>query len=629
MAEKRKKMIIRIGAALEANALTLGDKVLLDLELRSLKSASEIVRRVFSEETGHRPAEEILPEVFEQRSHLPELAAAFGRRIPHRQTPSKETLAIFDELIENPDVSRKYEKEAILLPEYPFDQTAPRHTVAVESGGDRDKFQKLDDALARSRFFDHLEIVRNSAHKSREDFRVIIKTHLIPMMLRNEVGIYVDPTLVLHLVRRIVEAGYPRVAVAEGRNSFGNWFHHRGVCRVAARAGYIEEEDVRLEGPAPRKVTGYVLANKAPHPFDIIDLGLNTADYDFHDATLGVHPVNREWMQADYRISFAKLKTHFSARYALHLVNLSMALAMEDKIFHYPRQEDVARAVIALVSEFPVHFSIIDGITGADGLLGYSHRPIPRRPGIIIAGQDILATASLGAQMMGIDPFESIFMREAARRMGGLTPYKVLGQASLLKPWTNIRSLWVTIATRLIERFPRFLNFWAPLFIHRADPFFPPKGSVQVLRRRELLRWLTGVRFLLAFMRLDTVPARMIRRLADLRMRIRRDRVKLSNSDPEFADEIRMLRLDDLRRIRQILDTQGRDLEAKKEEAHRMGHIVRVGDRNYPFLGNDALGAICAGRILKGVEKGKWPLAAVIADVEGWMAIRKALGSRL
>lgn len=630
----RKRMIIRIGAALEANVLTLGDKVLLDLELRSLKSASEIVRRVFNEELGYRATEEILPEVFDLRSHLPELAAAWGKPIPHRQTPSKEALAIFDELIENPDVSRRHERDAILLPEYAFDESAPRHTVAVESGSDRDKFQKLDDALEHCRFFDHLELVRKGTHKSREEFRIIIKTHLIPMMTREEVGIYTDPTLTLHLVRRIMEAGYPRVAVAEGRNSFGNWFHHRGVCRVAARAGYIEEEDVRLEGPAPRKVTGYVLANvgaqhASPQPFDIIDLGLNTVDYDFKDETLGTHPVNREWMQADYRISFAKLKTHFAARYALHLINLSMALAMEDKIFNYPRQEDAARAVVTLVQAFPVHFSLIDGITGADRLLGYTHRPLPRSPGIIIAGQDMLATSSLGAQMMGIDPFESVYMREAARRMGGLTPYKVIGQAPLLKPWRNIRSMWVTIATRVTERFPAFSNFWVPLFIHRADGFFPPKGGTQVLRNREWLRWLTGVRFLLALLRLDTIPARMIRSLTDLRMRRMGERLKLSNSDPEFAEEIRHLRIDDLRRVRQILDTHGHNIEAKKEEVRRMGHIVRVGDKSYPFLGNDALGAICAGRLLKGVETGKWTIAATIPEIEGWMVIRGAVGSRL
>jgi hypothetical protein len=212
---------------------------------------------------------------------LPLVAASYGKRIPNRETPSKEAIAIYDELIENPEISRKYEREAIITPEYPFDETDPKYIVAVESGRDRDKFRKLDDAIEHSKFIAVLEKVWQNSGKSKEEFRIIIKSHFITMLAREETSVYVDPSLVLHLVRRIIEAGFPKVAVAEGRNSFGKWLGFRGVCRVAARAGYIDEDDIQLDGPAPRKTTGYVLANNVPHPFEIIDLGLNTEDYNF------------------------------------------------------------------------------------------------------------------------------------------------------------------------------------------------------------------------------------------------------------------------------------------------------------------------------------------------------------
>lgn len=627
--EIRKRIIIRIASALEANVLTLGDKVLLDLELRSLKSASEIVRQVFEEETGFSPKGEILPEVFELRSHLPLVAASYGKRIPNRETPPKEAIAIYDELIENPEISRKYEREAIITPEYPFDETDPKYIVAVESGRDRDKFRKLDDAIEHSKFLAVLEKVWQNSAKSKEEFRIIIKSHFITMLAREETGVYVDPSLVLHLVRRIIEAGFPKVAVAEGRNSFGKWLGFRGVCRVAARAGYIDEDDIQLDGPAPRKITGYVLANNVLHPFEIIDLGLNTEDYNFGGEVLSVHPVNKDWAEADFRISFAKLKTHHYTRYALHLVNLSLALPLEDKILSYPRMEDCAKAVVDMLKVFPVHFCFTDGITASDGSMGYIRRAVPRTPGLIIAGQDILASECLGAQLMGLDPFESVFMRISAEKLGGMVPYKVVGHAPLIQPWRNIRGGIVTTVVKIAEKLPSITNWWAPLFIENFDDFFPLKGGEKQIKRLNILRWLTGTNILLFFLTTDRIWRKALRFLTDLRIRRMGEKLKLTNLDPSFAEYMRYLRKDDLRRLRQIVYSHGEQILDGKVDVRRYGHIVRVGEANYPFLGNDSLGAISAGEILKGIKQRKWSPAELIPELEGWMVIKHSFGTRL
>lgn len=627
--EVRKRIIIRIAAALEANVLTLGDKILLDLELRSLKSASEIVRQVFHEEIYFSLSGEIIPEVFEMRSHLPLVAASYGKRIPNRETPSKEAIAIYDELIENPEVSRKYEREAIITPEYPFDETDPKYIVAVESGRDRDKFRKLDDAIEHSKFLAVLEKTWQTSGKPKDDFRIIIKSHFITMLARDETGVYVDPSLALHLVRRIIEVGFPKVAIAEGRNSFGKWLGLRGVCRVAARAGYIDEDDIQLDGPAPRKVIGYVLANNTPYPFEIIDLGLNTKDFNFNGEVLSIHPVNKDWAQADFRISFAKLKTHHYARYALHLVNLSLALPMEDKILHYPRMEDSAKAAVDILRAFPVHFCFTDCITASDGSMGYIRRTVPRTPGLIIAGQDILASECLGAQLMGIDPFESVFMRVAADKLGGMVPYKVVGHAPLIQPWRNIRGRIVTAAVKIAEKFPSVTNFYAPLFIENFDNFFPPKGGEKQLKRLNLLRWLTGTKILLFFLTRDRLWKKIIRFLTDIRIRRMGDSLKLTNMDPTFAEYMRQLGRDDLRRLRQIVYSHGEQILDGKVDVKRYGHIVRIGEANYPFLGNNTLGAISAAEILKGIRQQKWSPAELIPELEGWMVIKRSFGTKL
>ena len=621
--EVRKRMIIRIAAAIEANALTLGDRVLLDPELKSLKAASDIVKQVFREEIGWAPQEMILPAVFEQRCPLPEIAAAYGMPIPRRRPPSKEVISIFDELIENPDVSREYERKAILVPAYPFDDSHPQHLVAVQVGHPHKKIEMLDTALDHSCFFEHLESVWSKSGKSKGEFSIIIKVHLIPMLRRDEVGVYTDPTLVLHLINRIMEAGWTNVTVAEGRNSFGNWFGGRGVARVAARAGYIEEEEVPIEGKSPPKVFGHVLVNKQLMPFNLVDLSHELVEHDFAPDLLGKHPVSRLWRDADYRITFGKLKTHFSDRYALNIFNISLALPMEDRLMMYPTQKAAAKAVTALLEAFPVHFSFIDGITAADGVIGLVRRPRSRTPGIIIAGQSLLATESLAAQMMGIDPFESVYTRMASERLGGMTPYKVIGDVVLLNPWRNVRSALVGLATTIMERFPKFANLYLPLSVGRIDPCFPPKGTPEELKRRKRLAWLSGARPLGVWLtRRDGLL--IVYRIARLKSRVmaRAVRMPLSAGYPDFFEEARHLSIEDMFRLREILEHHGEAIQKGDKKVVRAGHIIMVGEETHPFAGQDALGVICAGRILKGIRNGRWTYTQVLPELDRWKDLR-------
>lgn len=622
-AETRKRMIIRIAAAIEGNVLTLGDRVLLDPELRSLKAASDIVKQVFQEEIGWEPRQMILPSVFEQRSPLPELAAEYGMHIPGRRHPSKEAIAIFTELIENPDVSREYERKAILVPEYPFDASDPKHLVAVEAGDPKDKFKLLDAALDHSCFFEHLNGEWKKTGKSKTDFSIVIKTHLITMLRRDEVGVYTDPTIVLRLVSRLMEAGYTNVTVAEGRNSLGNSLGGRGVVRVAARAGYIDEDSVPTEGKSPARITGRVVAGGKLMPFELVDLSYELVEHEFAPDLIGRQPVSKVWRDADYRISFGKLKTHFSARYALNLINVSLALPMEEKILQYPTQLDAAKAVTALIEAFPVHFSLIDGITAADGVLGYVRRPRSRVPGVILAGQSILAVESLGAQMMGVDPFESIYTQIAAERLGGMTPYKVIGDPVLMHPWKNVRNVLVELLTTFLERMPNISNFWLPLVVGDPDPCFPMKGDSKQIARLRRLAWLFGSRPLGFWLtRRDGLAARIRNSL--LRRKIERNAFKLplSAGYSDFYEEARHLRRESIKYLLEILNAEGAALQKGEKEIIRAGHIIVIGDKHYPVFDQDAISAICIAKILKGISEGRWTASQLIQEMKQWLEIR-------
>jgi len=59
--------------------------------------------------------------------------------------------------------------------------------------------------------------------------------------------------------------------------------------------------------------------------YRIIDLSEDLEDFQY-SGKLGKHYVNREWKNADFRISFAKNKTHVYAYYTLTIKNIYGAL---------------------------------------------------------------------------------------------------------------------------------------------------------------------------------------------------------------------------------------------------------------------------------------------------------------
>jgi hypothetical protein len=97
-----------------------------------------------------------------------------------------------------------------------------------------------------------------------------------------------------HLLSRIYERGYRNLAVAEARSTYGVFYTNREVPTVARHISYSERN------------------------YHIIDLSLDLEPHTY-SGSLGQHYVNREWKAADFRVSFAKNKTHVYAIYTLTL----------------------------------------------------------------------------------------------------------------------------------------------------------------------------------------------------------------------------------------------------------------------------------------------------------------------
>ena len=333
--------------------------------------------------------------------------------------------------------------------------------VKVAAIGDNDKFNALKSVLDVTEFFHKLDKVCESSGKSKEDFAIIVKPNFMFMYSTKDPSTYTDPELVEYLIDRMHERGYRNLAVAEARSTYGTFFTNREVKTVADYIG--------LKG----------------RNYRIIDLSEDLEEYQF-SGKLGKHPINREWKNADFRISFAKNKTHIYAYYTLTIKNIYGALPMENKFLEYHHERDIFSTTIEFIKHFPIHFGFIDAFVSADGPFGIFADKNPNKTETIIGSEDIVATDWVGAEKMGVDPMISDYMKQAIQAFGK-PQINLVGDRTLYPGWVNAWDVFPPFLFKGMDKHYYFGNLFYSVFSY-MDPKFQYKDPSLA---RRFLRLLT------------------------------------------------------------------------------------------------------------------------------------------
>jgi uncharacterized protein (DUF362 family) len=299
-----------------------------------------------------------------------------------------------------------------------------RRQVTVAAIRDPDKFKALETALKESGFWEVLAAACQASGKAPADFALVIKPNFMFAYNKSDRSTFTDPELVHHLVRQLKDRGWVNLTVAEAQSTYGEYFDKRSVREVAQYLGYV------TDGSA-----GYRL----------VDLTLDEWEERYLGPHLGLHPVPRTWRDADFRISFAKNKTHAYAYYSLTLKNIYGALPLADKFSAYHTGRDIYHTTMEYLRAFPVHFGIIDAHLSADGPFGVFADPEPNRTETVIAGADLVAVDWVGASKMGLNPKISRYM-ELAVQAFGKPEIRLVGDPSPYRPWLNVPAV-MTILT--------------------------------------------------------------------------------------------------------------------------------------------------------------------------------------
>jgi uncharacterized protein (DUF362 family) len=332
--------------------------------------------------------------------------------------------------------------------------------VKVAAIRDSDKFNALKAVLAATDFFPKLDRAWEGSGKKKEDFAIIVKPNFMFMYSTLDPTTYTDPELVEYLIDRMHERGYRNLAVGEARSTYGTFFTNREVKTVAAYIGLTGEN------------------------YRIIDLSEDLEEYQY-SGKLGRHYVNREWKNADFRISFAKNKTHAYAYYTLTIKNIYGALPMENKFREYHHERDIFSTTIEFIRHFPVHFALIDAIKSADGPFGVFTDKNPNDTQTIIGSEDIVAADWIGAEKMGLDPMINDYMKQAVETFGK-PEIELVGDRSIYADWENVPDVFPPFLFKGIDRYYYFGNLFYSIFAY-MDPKFQYKNPDLAMKFLRLL----------------------------------------------------------------------------------------------------------------------------------------------
>ncbi len=329
---------------------------------------------------------------------------------------------------------------------------------------EQSKFAALDKVLDETGFDGLVEERLVATGKAKADFSIVIKPNFMFAYNKRDRTTFTDPELVGHLVKRLRAAGFEKVAVVEAQSTYGEYFDKRSVEEMAQYLGF----------------------DGAPG-YEIIDMTNDALDRQQFGPHLGEHPVSRSWRDADFRISFAKNKTHAYSYYTLTIKNIYGALPLANKFKEYHCDRDIYHTTIEYLTAFPVHFGFVDAYQSADGPFGIFADTRPNQTYTIIGGADLVAVDWVAASKMGIDPMISKHMRLAVETFGK-PEINLIGDKRQYRPWLNVPVALTLFTHKGLDAEYHFGNLFYTAAAQMDEKHFRHKSKALHIR---LLRKLT------------------------------------------------------------------------------------------------------------------------------------------
>jgi uncharacterized protein (DUF362 family) len=335
--------------------------------------------------------------------------------------------------------------------------------VCITRGND--KFESFKELLAISKFDETILSAFQTSEKEKSNFKVIVKPNM--MVFVNPIGhtaTVTDKDLVEFLIDHIISLGFTNITVCEAQHDVGRMLKNHNVQFISEQIGYkpngrYKIVDLTLE----KSKYGYLYINKQGKLKKWID-------------TVGI-----SWRDADFRISFAKCKTHEHDWMTLSVKNIYGCFPNPRKVNNYHMKHEVWDVTARSFRNFPVHFAFVDGWISSDDFQGYKI-PHPKDTKILFGGNNAIAVDMEIFNRAGLDYKKSRILNRCVKQLynGQYPDYEIAGDStSYLKNicnWINIKDKVVEDINLLEEVYVNwgFINLKATKEVDYS--LFPPKN---------------------------------------------------------------------------------------------------------------------------------------------------------
>jgi uncharacterized protein (DUF362 family) len=331
--------------------------------------------------------------------------------------------------------------------------------------------------LEQSGLAERLERRTAELKKNAAELRITIKPSFMLGYHLKDQSIITDRDLLHELGKFLREHGYGKAVLVESANIYDRFFRSRGVPDVAAYFG-MEACGMPIISASDDQMAHTYMRGMAQTT------------------------ISQTWKEADFRISFGKMRSHPIEMAYLTLGNLEWMGGRCDEFLFVERQAHRETALMMLLDEFPPDFALLDAYEqAADGLIGIMGCPHPKSPKRLYASEDALALDLVAARHMGVsDPHRTNILRAACHWFGDPSERtEVVGTDEPLSEWrgpydTEFSTLLSAVAYPVYV----FGSGRGSLFVPEMDEaaFAPLEQSTfprTVLRRG--LRRLLGLHF--------------------------------------------------------------------------------------------------------------------------------------
>ena len=358
--------------------------------------------------------------------------------------------------------------------ENPIGSGQPVHVLCSDTRADkRSLFRRL---LEESRLRE--AISQRAAFLGRPvgELTVAVKPTFMLGYHRKDPSPVTDPELIDDLASYLGEIGSGEVVLIEGPNIYDRFFHNRAVHDVARYWG-LNSKAYRIVDSADEQV---------PHSYR---------------RGMAQYTIARSWRDADFRISFPKIRSHPIEIALLSVGNVEWVGGRCDEYLFLERQADRTTAIMMLLDEFPPHFAILDGFENTpDGLVGMMGCREPKHLQRFYAGADALSVDTVALKHLGVKrPQESSILRMAGHWFGGCSDdIGIQGEDGPIDDWRGPQSNELR-ALLSIMAYPVYVMgsgrgaVFVPEMDEQAFPMIEREGIFLKLKRRAVRR-LLGLR---------------------------------------------------------------------------------------------------------------------------------------